>query len=74
MKGLNYFIAFLSGAVVGAAAGLLFAPEKGSDLRARIAEALHKRGIHLNKDELNALVQEISEEITNNPDEEEEQA
>ena len=40
MKALNYFFTFLGGAAVGAVAGLLLAPEKGSDLRERIAEAL----------------------------------
>ena len=36
MKNLNILYAFLGGAVVGCAAAILFAPEKGSDLRNRI--------------------------------------
>ena len=54
---------FISGAAIGATCGLLFAPEKGSDLREKIAEALRKRGIRLNRQEMANLVDEIAEEI-----------
>lgn len=72
MKALNYFIAFLGGVAIGSAAGLLLAPEKGSELRERIAEALRKRGIRLNRKEMDALVNDISEEIASSGAPEEE--
>lgn len=63
MKALDFIVAFVGGAFVGAACGLLFAPEKGSDLREKIAEALRKRGIKLNRKEMSDLVDEIAEEL-----------
>ncbi len=63
MKALNFLVAFIGGAAVGAAAGLLLAPEKGEDLREKIAEALRKRGIRLDRKEMQNLVDEIAEEI-----------
>lgn len=57
-------MAFISGLTIGAAAGLLLAPEKGIDTRERIAEALRKRGIRLNRKEMDALVSDISEELS----------
>lgn len=65
MKSLSILAAFLGGAVVGAACGILFAPEKGEDTRQRIAEALRKRGIKLDRQQLNDLVDEIASEVKN---------
>lgn len=63
MKGLSILAAFLGGAAVGAACGILFAPERGEDTRSRIAEAIRKRGIKLNGKELESLVDDIADEL-----------
>ena len=60
MKGLNLFVAFLGGAVVGAAAGVLFAPENGEDTRKKIADALRRKGIKLSRKEMDELTDEIA--------------
>ena len=65
MKDLNVLAAFLGGAAVGAALGILFAPEKGEDTRKKIAEALRKKGIKLNRTDMEDLVDEIAAEIKN---------
>ncbi len=63
MKTLNVVAAFLGGIAIGAVAGILFAPEKGTDTRSKIAELLRKKGIRLNRDEMNDLVDQIAEEV-----------
>ena len=63
MKGLSILAAFLGGAVVGAAAGILFAPESGEDTRSKIADALRKRGIKLSRTDMENLVDEIAAEV-----------
>ena len=63
MKGLSILAAFLGGAAVGAACGILFAPEKGSDTRERIIDALRKRGIKLDRKEMEVLVDDIADEL-----------
>ncbi|MCM1372348.1 MAG: YtxH domain-containing protein [Bacteroides sp.] len=63
MKAINYLLAFIGGAAVGAAAGILFAPEKGSNTRAMIVENLKKRGIKLSKKELEDLASDIAEDL-----------
>ena len=55
--------AFLSGAIVGAVFGILFAPEKGEDTRELIAQKLRDKGIKLSKSDLDELVDEIASEV-----------
>lgn len=62
MKALNILYAFLGGAIVGAGAAILFAPEKGEDLRERIMKILRRKGIKITDDEVDLLVAELAGE------------
>lgn len=63
MNNLNLLYAFLGGAIVGAAAAILYAPEKGSDLRGRVKELLRRKGICCSDSEIDALVEQLTTEI-----------
>lgn len=65
MKSLGYISAFVGGALVGAVAGLLFAPEKGVDTREKLTgtveDFLKKHNIKLSHKEVCDLVDDIQE-------------
>lgn len=62
MKTLNILYAFLGGALVGCGAALLFAPEKGEEVRNKIVRILKRKGIKISDEEVDALVAELTGE------------
>lgn len=53
----------MGGAIVGCGAAILFAPTKGSEMRAKIASILRKKGIKISEEEVDQLVAELSSSI-----------
>ncbi len=53
--------AFLGGAIVGAGAALLFAPEKGEDLRGKIKKCLCKKGMCCCDNEVDDMIDDVSD-------------
>ncbi len=60
MKALTLISAFVGGAIAGCAAALLFAPEKGADVRDKICSILRKHGCNVSDEEVDALVAELA--------------
>ena len=65
MKTLGYIGAFLCGGLAGATLGLLLAPEKGTDTRSKISEAVDdfckKHDPKLSRKETDEFVEDIKD-------------
>ncbi len=62
MIAMNILNAFHSGVIEGCGAALLFAPEKGEEVRNRIVRILKRKGIKISDEEVDALVAELTGE------------
>jgi len=65
MKATTLLAAFVGGALVGAGAAMLFAPEKGEDLRAQIKALMKKHGLCkcACEKEIDGLVDQIADGV-----------
>lgn len=63
MKGLQIAIAALGGAVVGAAAALLLAPQEGKRTRSQIREYIREKCPFIHESRVDEIADQLEEEI-----------
>ncbi|MDO4190121.1 MAG: YtxH domain-containing protein [Bacteroidales bacterium] len=56
---LSHLFAFIGGAAAGVLAGILLAPDSGSNTRSKIVTMLKEKGIIMSKEELEAFVAKV---------------
>lgn len=56
---LSHLFAFIGGAAAGVLAGILLAPDSGSNTRAKIVNKLKEKGVIMSKEELEAFVAKV---------------
>lgn len=56
---LSHLFAFIGGAAAGVLAGILLAPDSGSNTRAKIITMLKEKGVIMSKEELEAFVAKV---------------
>lgn len=67
MRSLGILTVFLTGAIAGAAVGLLLAPEKGTETREKVGNAIDefmkKHNIKLTRSEVEDLVDDVRDAV-----------
>lgn len=55
----SIFAAVLGGALIGAVAALLLAPKTGKELRADVARIVREKAEHLNREEIETVIDKV---------------